>query len=98
MKHIGVAALVLALASVAFAADVVTATHGVITKIDDAGKTVAIKTADGTEHVFHWTKDTTFHGAQATDAAAKDSWHGLKEGSEVVAHSTKTGAEDTAVE
>jgi hypothetical protein len=99
MKKIGVAVLVLSLASLAFAVeDVVTATHGTITKIDSAAKTVAIKTADGTEHVFHWSKDTVFHGAKAADLAAKDSWHGLKEGSEVVAHTTKRGTEDTAVE
>jgi uncharacterized protein YjhX (UPF0386 family) len=103
MKAIGIAILVLSFASLAFAAeDVVTATHGTITKIDQAGKTVAVKTADGAEHVFHWTKDTTVHGVKATDAAAdaaaKDSWHGLKEGSEVVAHTTKRGSEDTAVE
>ena len=99
MKFSGIAVLVLSLASFAFAIeDVVTATHGTITKIDTAAKTIAIKTADGTEHLLHWTKDTTVHGARAADAAAKDSWHGLKEGSEVVAHSTKRGTEDTAVE
>jgi hypothetical protein len=96
MKIVGVAVLVLSLAAFAFAVkDVVTATHGTITKIDQGVKTIAIKTADGTEHVFHWTKDTAVHGAHAT---AKDSWHGLKEGSEVVAHSTKRGTEDTALE
>jgi len=98
MKLIVLAFLVLSLASLSFAAEEVTATHGVITKIDNASRTVAVKTADGTEHVFHWTKDTTVHGAAATDAGAKDSWHGLREGSEVVAHSTKQGTEDTAVE
>jgi hypothetical protein len=99
MKNLAIALLVLSLVSFAVAADdVVSATHGTITKIDKAGKTVAVKTADGTEHVFHWTKDTTVHGVKATDAAAADSWHGLKEGSEVVAHSTKRAGEDTAVE
>jgi hypothetical protein len=103
MKFAGITILVLSLASFAFAAeDVVTATHGTITKIDQAAKTISVKTADGTEHVFHWTKDTTVHGVKATDAAAdaaaKDSWHGLKEGSEVVAHTTTRGTEDTAME
>jgi hypothetical protein len=69
---------VLSLASLAFAAeDVVTATHGTITKIDKSAETVLVKTADGSEHVFHVAKDTTVHGA---DVAAKDSWHGLGEG------------------
>jgi ABC-type enterochelin transport system substrate-binding protein len=99
MKLLVAAVLVFSLALFAFAAeDVVTATHGTITKIDMAGKTVAIKTADGTEHVFHWTKETAVHGVGAGDTAAKDSWHGLTEGSEVVAHSTEHGTEATAVE
>jgi hypothetical protein len=98
MKTIGIAVLVLSLASFAFAVENVNATHGTVTKIDKAAKTIAIKTADGTEHVFHWAKDTTVHGVRASDAAAKDSWHGLKEGSEVVAHTTKRGTQDTAVE
>lgn len=98
MKIIGIAVLVMSLASLTFAVEEMNATHGTITKIDKAAKTVAIKTADGTEHVFHWAKDTTVHGVHASDMAAKDSWHGLKEGSEVVAHSTKRGTEDTAVE
>jgi hypothetical protein len=99
MKKIGIAVLVVALASFALAAeDVVTAVHGTITKLDESAKTVSIKTADGSEHVFHWTKDTTVHGVHAADAGATDSWHGLKEGSEVVAHTAKRGGEDTAVE
>jgi hypothetical protein len=99
MKFTSLAVLVLSLASLSFAAeDVVTATHGTVARIDKTAKTIAIKTEDGTEHVFHWTKDTTVHGVQATDVATEDSWHGLKEGSEVVAHSTEHGGEDTAVE
>ena len=96
MKKLGFVILGLSIASLAFAAeDVVSATHGTITKIDKTAKTIGVKTADGTEHVFHLAKDTTVHGA---DVAAKDSWHGLTEGSEVVAHATKRGTEDTVVE
>ena len=48
MKRIATAVLVLSFACFAFAAeDVVEATHGTISKIDQAGKTVVIKTADG---------------------------------------------------
>lgn len=89
----------LSLTASAFAVEhVVTATHGTITKINRTAKTVAIKTADGTEHVFYWAKNTAVHGVNAADMAATDSWHGLKEGSEVVAHSTTRGTKDTAVE
>jgi len=99
MKITGIAVFLISLVSLAFAVeDVVTSTHGTITKIDKAAKTVAIKTVDGTEHVLHLAKDTAVHGVRASDVAAKDSWRGLREGSEVVAHSTKRGTEDTAVE
>jgi hypothetical protein len=99
MKLFGIAILVFSFASFVFAVeDVVTATHGTVSKIDQASKTIVVKTADGAEHVFHWTKDTAVHGVDSADAGAKDSWHGLKEGSEVVAHTTQRGTEDTAVE
>lgn len=78
--------------------DVVTAIHGTVTKVDAAGKTMAVKTADGTEHTIHFVDTTTVHGAHATATAAKDTFHGITEGSEVVAHYTAKGAEDTAVE
>lgn len=78
--------------------DVVTAVHGTVTKIDAVGKTIAVKTADGTEHTFHFVAKTTVHGAHAATTGAKDSFHGLTEGSEVVAHYTAKGAEETAVE
>jgi preprotein translocase subunit YajC len=78
--------------------DVVTAVHGTVTKIDAGSKTIAVKTADGTEHTFHFVDKTTVHGVHATAAGAKDSFHGLTEGSEVVAHYTAKGGEETAVE
>ena len=99
MKTIGSLVLALLLATTLYAADdVVTAVHGTISKIDSGTKTVAVKTADGTEHSLHFVAKTTVHGADASAAVAKDSWHGLKEGSEVVAHYTTRGTEDTAVE
>ena len=96
MKTLRITTLALAFATLAFAVkDVVTATHGTVSKIDKAGKTIVVKSADGTEHVYHWAADTVVHGGKAAGVAGKDSWHGLKEGSEVVAHSTKRGTEDT---
>jgi preprotein translocase subunit YajC len=93
MKNLIIAAALLA--PLSFGADVVTAVHGTITKVDSGTKTVVVKTADGTEHTVHFVAKTTVHG---TDAAAKDSFHGLKEGSEVVAHYTVKGTEKTGVE
>lgn len=99
MKIMGVALVILAFGLLAFAdEDVVSAIHGTVTKIDKGAKTVAIKTVDGTEHDLHWSKETSVHGAKSVGSAGKDSWHGVKEGSEVVAHYTKRGTEDTALE
>ena len=99
MRIISTAVLVCSLASSVFAIEhVVTATHGTITKIDKTAKTIAVKTADGSERTFYWAKSTSVHGVKAADTAAKDSWHGLTEGSEVVAHSTEHGTKDTVVE
>ncbi|MFZ0956171.1 MAG: hypothetical protein WAN60_07495 [Candidatus Sulfotelmatobacter sp.] len=99
MKLIGRVILAVLLVSTAYAAqDVVSAVHGAIKKIDSSTKTMVVKTDDGTEHTVHFLDKTTVHGVDASAAAAKDSWHGLKEGTEVVAHYTTKGTEDTAVE
>lgn len=74
------------------------ATEGTITKIDHAAKTVVIKTADGTEHVIHLAGRTVVHGGQETLKGADAAANGLKEGSQVVVHSTKKGSEETAEE
>jgi hypothetical protein len=78
--------------------DVVSAVHGTITKLDSATKTMVVKTKDGTEHSIHIVDKTTVHGVDATGAGAKDAFHGLKEGSEVVTHYTVKGTDKTAVE
>jgi len=99
MRVIRMAAVLFSLVSLTLAVeDVVTAIHGTIAKIDREGKVIAVKTADGADHTFHWAKDTAVHGARATDVDAKDAWHGLKEGSEVVLHATRRGAEDIVIE
>lgn len=99
MKMIGSVVLALLLVAGAYAAqDVVSAVRGAIKKIDSTTKTIVVKTADGTEHTMHFLDKTTVHGVDASAVAAKDSWHGLKEGTEVVAHYTTKGTEDTALE
>jgi hypothetical protein len=77
------------------AADVVTAVHGAVTRVDSASKTIVVKASDGTEHTLKFTGRTAVHG---TDAGAKDAFKGVKEGSDVVAHYTVKGSEKTAVE
>jgi len=91
--------LALTLISAAYAGqDVVSALHGTIDKIDSGSKTVVVKTDDGTRHSLHLLDRTAVHGADTSEVASKDSWHGLSEGAEVVVHYTKRGSEDTAVE
>lgn len=78
--------------------DVVSAVHGTVTKLDSGAKTMVVKTKDGTEHTIHFVDKTTVHGAAATAGGAKDVFHGVTEGSEVVVHYTEKGAEKTGVE
>ena len=78
-----------------FAVEAVNTVHGTIAKIDSGAKTIVVKTADGAEHTFHFVTKTAVYG---TEAGAKDAFHGLKEGSEVVAQYTSKGSENTAVE
>jgi len=100
MKSIVRASLIVLLLSafVSAAQDVVSAVHGTISKLDSGAKTVVIKTADGTEQTFKFIGTTTVHGVNAVGMGAKDAFHGLTEGSEVVAHYTVKGTEKTAVE
>jgi hypothetical protein len=80
------------------AQDVVSAVHGTITKLDSAAKTGVVKTKDGTEHTVKFVDRTSVRGVDATAAGGKDAFHGLTEGTEVVAHYTTKGTENTAVE
>jgi hypothetical protein len=78
--------------------DVVSVLHGVVTKVDAAGKTIVVKTKDGTEHTIHFADKTVVKGGEAVGTGAKDTFGGVKEGSEVVAHYTVNGTDKTAVE
>ncbi|MFZ0421178.1 MAG: hypothetical protein WAM04_23965 [Candidatus Sulfotelmatobacter sp.] len=100
MKNIVRASLVLLLLT-AFgwaAQDVVGAVHGTIVKLDSATKTAVVKSKDGTEQSLKFVDKTTVHGGEATATGTKDAFHGLTEGTEVVAHYTTAGTEKTAVE
>jgi len=78
--------------------EVVSVVHGIVTKVDEASKTIVVKTKDGTEHTIHFVEKTTVYGAEKTAEGAKDAFHGVKQGSEVVAHYTVKGTEKSAVE
>jgi hypothetical protein len=99
LKPISVTIMSLALCWPALAAEeqhgIVT---GVVSKVDAGAKTVAVKTADGTEHTFHFVKRTTVHGAEDTAKGTADAFGGLKEGSQVAVHYTAKGGEETGEE
>jgi hypothetical protein len=76
----------------------ITVVEGKIEKVDSVAKTIVVKAEDGTERTFHFVQRTLVQGGQAADAAANDSFHGLKEGTEVAVHYTAKGTEETAEE
>jgi hypothetical protein len=92
-------ALVSALAlstSLGFAADeAVHAVDGTVEKVDSGTKTVVVKTADGTEHTFHYVGDVTVDGSKD---AAKGTVKGVDVGSKVAVHYTVDGSKETAHE
>jgi len=78
--------------------DVVGAVHGTVTRLDTGTRTVVVKTADGTEHSIRFLDKTALHGSHAAEEGAKDSFHGLKEGTEVIVHYSEKGGKATALE
>lgn len=88
-------------AQFAIAEDVMHAAEGAVTKIDLSAKTIAVKTADGTEHVFKYTEKTTVRGVKAgaheAKAGAVEAYMKGKEGTDVIVHYTGEGADKSAV-
>jgi Cu/Ag efflux protein CusF len=80
------------------AQDVAHAVEGTVKKVDTGTKVVVVKTEDGAEHTFHYTKDATVDGADDIKKATMDSLGGLKEGSKVAVHYTVVGGKDTTHE
>jgi hypothetical protein len=77
-------------ASLAAQTNVIT---GTLDKVDSAGKTIAVKTADGTVETVKFTDKTTVHGlkdaAKGTDLAGKEGGH-------VILHTVGEGTDKTA--
>ena len=95
------ALMITALAQLAVAEDMVHAVEGVVTKVDLTAKTIVVKTADGTEHAFKYTEQTTMHGLKdaghMTKTGAVDTYMKGKEGTTLLVHYTGEGAEKSAV-
>jgi hypothetical protein len=70
--------------------DVVHAVDGIVKHVDKDGKTMVVKTADGTEHTIKWTDKTAWKGT-------KDAGKGIDEGSKVSVKYTEKAGEKTAV-
>lgn len=66
---------------------------GTVEKVDTGGKTVTVKTADGTVETVKYTDQTTVHGLKDAGKAADLSG---KEGGHVIVHATGEGADKTA--
>ena len=99
MKKLLVVLTSLTISAAAYGAgDVAGAVEASVKAIDTTAKKITVKAADGTEHTFRIVGRTTVHGAEATSALASESLGSLKEGSEVVVHYSKRGAEETAEE
>lgn len=96
-----IVALVSGLVSVAAAQDVVHILSGVVTKVDKHAKTIGVKTADGTEHVFKYTEKTGIHGVKEGDKGVKtgalDTYFAGKEGTQVTVRYTRKGADEVAM-
>jgi hypothetical protein len=82
--------LALSLASAVYAADdVVSAVHGTVEKVDSPGKTIVVKTADGTEKTF-------MLSAHAVGDSGKEIGKGTEKGTKVVVYSTEDAGKKVA--
>jgi hypothetical protein len=98
-KYLYAGLCLLILVPMAFAAsDVVSAIKGTVKKIDTESKTVIVEAVDGTEHAVRFVSNTVVYGFGKTRKGAGEALQSLKEGSEVVVHYTKKGAEKIAAE
>src|SRR5258708_31395980 len=77
------------------AQDVASAVVGTIKAVDKGTKTVVVKTAEGTEHTFHFVGRTVEDGVEATAKGSKDAFQSMKYGDEVIVHYTVKGIEKT---
>jgi hypothetical protein len=92
MKNLGYFAVCSILTiSICVSQDLVNIVYGTIQKMDSTTKTIVVKTADGTEHTIKVTDAATVKGT-------KDGFNGLREGTQIVARTTRQGADETAIE
>src|SRR5215468_2314624 len=89
-----------ALVGSAFAQDAIHAVAGAVTRVDKTGKTIAIKTAGGSEEVFKFTEHTAIRtsveAAKGAKMGALDTYFAGKEGTRVVVRYMGKGTDKTA--
>src|ERR1019366_952113 len=64
------------------------ALEGTVEQEHAAANTVIVKTVDGVENLFHFTKDLLFHGGKSSGV---DALQGLRDGATVAVHYTTGG-------
>jgi hypothetical protein len=71
------------------------ALEGTVVQEHAAANTVIVKTVDGVEHLFHFTKDLLVHGGKA---GGVDALEGLRDGTTVAVHYTVVGGDAAVLE
>lgn len=71
------------------------ALEGTVVQEHATANTIAVKTMDGVEHLFHFTKDILVHGGQGSGVEALQ---GLRDGTTVAVHYTVAGSDASALE
>ncbi len=94
---LGLALAFVTLPAFCHAAVVVHAVHGTIDTIGEGGKTVVVKTVDGSKYILNVIEKTSVYGFDAGVAGAKATAHGIHTGAEVVAHYSVEGTTFTAL-
>jgi hypothetical protein len=78
-----------AVTTLCMAQEPVSILHGTVRKIDQATRTLTVRTADGADHTLKVSDQATIHGT-------KDGFDGLRQGSDVVVRTTAEGTETIA--
>jgi hypothetical protein len=71
------------------------ALEGTVVQEQAAANTVIVKTVDGVEHLFHFTKDLLVHGGKGSGV---DALQGLRDGTTVAVHYTVVGGDAAVLE
>ena len=79
------------------AEDLVQAIHGTVESVGSAGKTVVVKTAEGTKLTLEAGKSTAVFGFEGAESVATGGFRGVATGAEVVAHYSVKGVKYTAL-